>query len=106
MDWFFVPPIGAAKHEATPTAQAAASISQLRDSLSYIPLKLVTNLLKRVAIILAICTEGPSLPNGMPEPGIKLDLILTVSACFLSSVSLGRNKIIVLMTFEISLGLT
>jgi len=55
----YLPPTGAAKQAPTPTAQAAASISEFRDSFSYMPWNDVTSLLNNCATILAICTKGP-----------------------------------------------
>lgn len=53
------PPIGAPKQLATPTAHAAASISVFRDSFSQIPLNEVITFVKSVAVMLAMCTNGP-----------------------------------------------
>jgi hypothetical protein len=54
-----LPPTGAAKQAPTPTAHAAANISEFRDSFSKILWNDVTNLLNNCATILAICTKGP-----------------------------------------------
>ena len=66
------PPIGEAKQQATPTAQAAASISECLDSLVYMPWKVVTILVKHVATIEAMWTNGPSLPKGIPLPSVAV----------------------------------
>lgn len=37
------------------------------------PWKEATNLLSSVATIEAMCTKGPSLPNGKPEPRVQVN---------------------------------
>lgn len=58
--WIFdQPPTGALKVHATPTAQAAANISDFRHSFAKAPSKFDATWLNKLPQIEAICTKGP-----------------------------------------------
>ena len=60
------PPIGAPKSLATPTAQAAASVSRRRASLNLMLAKMGTWRRSCSVMMLLMWTKGPSLPIGSP----------------------------------------